>query len=89
MSSPKSVEPLPIAPKTELPKAIQEEFNNISKPEEDIRVAVSSDMNLEGVFEDCWLLATDKRILVFDSNHSKRPELVHEVQIADLPVLSL
>jgi ATP-binding cassette subfamily B protein len=84
MTSPSSEEPLPIGPKEELPEEIQEEFDSISEPEEDIRVAVSSDMDLDGVFEDCWLLATDKRILVFSGNHYERPELIYEVPIADV-----
>ncbi|HGE70126.1 TPA: hypothetical protein ENX78_04770, partial [Candidatus Poribacteria bacterium] len=68
-----------IGPKKELPKVIQEEFTKISEPEEEIRVAVPSDMNMEGVFEDWWLLATEKRILVFNSDHKEKAELVKEI----------
>ncbi|MFC1718111.1 ABC transporter ATP-binding protein [Candidatus Poribacteria bacterium] len=76
-------------PKDELPESIQEEFDSISEPQEDIRVAVTSDMNLDGEFEDTYLLATDKRILVFSGNHVKGPELVHEVSLADINQIKL
>jgi ATP-binding cassette subfamily B protein len=84
MAIPASEEPLPIGPKEELPESLQEEFDNVSEPQEEIRIAVSSDMNLDGVFDDCWLLATDRRILVFSGNHYRRPELLHEVPIVDV-----
>lgn len=73
-----------IGPKKELPKVIQEEFTKISESDEEICVAVPSDMNLEGVFEDWWLLATEKRILVFNSDHKQKAELVREIPINDI-----
>ncbi len=84
MSVPASEGPLPIDLKEELPEAIQEEFDNISEPEEDIQVAIPTDMNLDGIFDENWFLATDKRLLVFTGNHYRRPELVHEIPIADI-----
>ena len=59
MTLPKSEELLPKDPKDELPESVQEEFDSISEPQEDIRLAISSDMTLDGVFEDAYLLATD------------------------------
>ena len=71
-------------PKNELPESIQEEFDSISEPQEGIRVAVTSDMNLDGESEDAHLLAAiDKRILMFNGNHAERPELVDEVSLAE------
>jgi hypothetical protein len=89
MTSPASEEPLTLDPKAELPKVIQEELDNISEPQEDIRVAVSSDMNLDGDFEDCWFVATNRRILVFSGNHGKRSELVREIPIRDVNEVKL
>ena len=79
-------EPLQIqvGPKKDFPKVIQEGFVKVSEPDEEVRVAVSSDMNMEGMFEDFWFLATDKRVLVFSSNHKKNAELVHEIPINDI-----
>ena len=78
-----------IGPKQELPKALEGEFGKILQQGENIHVAVPSDMNLDGDFEDCWLVATDKRIFVFNGNHSQRPELVHELLIEDIKDVSL
>lgn len=89
MTSPASEELLPIGSEEELPKTIQQYLEKVSEQGENVRVAVSSDMNLEGDFEDCWLLATDKRILVFSGNHSKEPELIHEIAIADIKDVKL
>jgi len=89
MSLPLSQDWQVLGPKEKLPKAVREEFENISEQKEAIRVAVSSDMKLDGNFDDCWLLATDNRILVFNGNHSKRPELIHEISIADVKGVEL
>ena len=89
MPSPELEKTVPIGTKEELPNAISEEFHNISQPHEDIHMAVSSDMNLEGDFEDCWLLVTDRRILVFSSSNHERPRLVHDVPIADINEVKL
>jgi len=82
-------DPLQIGPKMDLPKEVANEFSNISKPEEDIQIATSSDMNLDGIFEDNWFIATDKRILVFSGNHSKIPKLTHEVPISEVEEVRL
>jgi hypothetical protein len=57
-------EPLLIGLKEELPETVQKEFDDISEHEEDVHIVVSSDMSLDGTFEDCWLLATDKLIIL-------------------------
>jgi ATP-binding cassette subfamily B protein len=89
MKSPVSDQPVPVELLEELPEAVQECFDGISEQGEDIRVAVSSDMNLNGDFEDCWLLATDKRVIVLSGNHSQRPELVHDLPIGDIEDIEL
>ncbi len=89
MTLPASEEPLTTDLQEELPEAIQEYFKSISKQKEDIRIAVSSDMNMNGDFEDCWLLATDNRVLVFSGNHFQPPELIHELPIEDIENITL
>lgn len=84
MATPASQDSLEIGPKQEIPAEIQKEFDSVSESDENIHVAVSSDMTLDGIFEDSWLLATDKRVLVFSGNHTKRPELLHNISIADI-----
>lgn len=76
-------------PKQELPKELEGEFNKIREDGERIHIAVASDMNLDGDFADCWLLVTDKRILVFSGDHSNRPELVHDLSIANINEIKL
>jgi len=82
-------EPPPVGLKEELPEMVQRELDDISEHEEDVQIVVPSDMNLDGIFEDCWLLVTDKRLLVFSGNHDRRPDLVHEVPIADVNGVNL
>jgi hypothetical protein len=89
MALPASEEPLEKDLREELPEPIQEKFDSIAQPEEKIEEVVSSDMNMEGDFEDNWLLATDKRVLVFSGNHDRRPELVHEIPISDIEEVNL
>ena len=89
MTSPASEGPLSIGSKEELPEPVQEQFDSIAGSEEDIRIAVSSDMNLDGDYEDSWLLATDNRVLVFSGNHSQPPQLVHDLPIEDIEDVEL
>ncbi len=89
MTSPASEEPLSIGSREELPEAIQEYLKSLSEKEADIRVAVSSDMNLDGDFEESWLLATDNRVLVFSGNHVQQPELIYDLPIEDIKDIEL
>ncbi|MBD3183612.1 ATP-binding cassette domain-containing protein [Candidatus Poribacteria bacterium] len=82
-------EPLPIGPKGELPKVVEEEFNKITKDKEEIHMAVSSDMSLEGDFKENWFLATDKRIMVFNGDHSVKAEVVKELLLVDIDDVKL
>ncbi|MDQ1328345.1 MAG: ATP-binding cassette, subfamily bacterial, partial [Candidatus Poribacteria bacterium] len=76
-------------PNTEIPAEINKKLKEILTPLEEIRISVSSDMNMDGAFEDCWLLGTDKRLFVFSSNHNKKPELLNEVSISDITEVTL
>jgi ATP-binding cassette subfamily B protein len=78
-----------IGPKQEIPAELEDEFGRILKQGENIHVAVSSDMNLNGDFEDCWFLATDKRILAFSGNHAKPAKLIHEISLEDIEDVEL
>jgi len=89
MTSPVSEEPLSIGSTEELPEAIQEYLESIPERENDIRITVSSDMNLDGEFQESWLLATDNRVLVFSGNHSQPPEVIHDIPIEDIEDVEL
>jgi len=85
MSSVTLEEPLlQVVPKQEPPKVVSEAFSDIALSGEEVKVSVLSDMNLEGLYEDCWLLGTDKRLLVFNNDHKKKAELVHEIPLSDV-----
>lgn len=73
----------------ELPKELEKEFYNIIEKDEEIHLAVSSDMNLDGDYEDIWLLATDKRLFAFSGNHSQKPKIIHEIPIDDIKNIEL
>jgi len=73
-----------LGPKQELPRKLEDELGKITEIGEKICIAVSSDMNIDGDFEDCWFLATDKRLLTFSGNHSKHPKLLHELSISEI-----
>jgi len=73
-----------VGPKKDFPKVIQEGFVKVSEPDEEVRIAVPSDMNMDGVFEDFWLLGTDKRLLVFSSNYKKDVKLTQEIPLSDV-----
>jgi len=76
-------------PKVEIPEEIKKKFENISKNGENIKIAVTSDMNLDGDFEENWFLATEKRLLVVTGNHYKSPEIIHNLSIADIKEVKL
>jgi ATP-binding cassette, subfamily B, bacterial len=78
-----------VGPKKDFPKVIQEGFVKVSEPDEEVRISVSSDMNMDGLFQDFWFLATDKRVLVFSSDNKKSAELVHEIPLSDIQEVKL
>jgi len=89
----------------ELPDKLKEEFSRILPQGEDIHIAVPSDMNLDGNFENCWLLATARRVLVLSENHSQlfcagsaktltrngeqQPKLIQELSIEDIQDITI
>ena len=41
-------------------------------------------MNMNGNFEESWLLATEKRLMTFSGSHRQRPILTNELFISDI-----
>ncbi|MEK7398501.1 MAG: ABC transporter ATP-binding protein [Candidatus Poribacteria bacterium] len=70
--------------KQELPEELEREYHKIADDGENLYIAISSDMNMNGDFEECWLLATDKRLMTFSGNHYQRPILKNELSISDI-----
>lgn len=70
--------------KMDLPEEIESEFNKLAYDGENLYIAVSSDMDLDGNFNECWFLATDERLMVFSGNHRRRPILINEIPISEI-----
>jgi len=89
MSSNELKELSPMAYKEQLPEIIRKAVESISEPGEDIQLITSSDMDLEGYYNSCWLLVTDRRILVFNTSGHDTPKLIHALPIADVEEVTL
>ncbi|MBD3183881.1 ATP-binding cassette domain-containing protein [Candidatus Poribacteria bacterium] len=89
MKQPVSDQTLPIIPKEEMPRSIQEYVDRISGNGSKLQVAVFSDMNVEGDFEDCWFLATDEKIHVLNGNNFKTPKPIYELHISEIEEINL
>lgn len=54
----------PTEEEEELPLPYKKIFQSIALPEEEICLAVSTDMSLNGGFEEVWLVVTGRHILI-------------------------
>jgi len=57
----------------EIPEPLESRLRQLLDSEEKPRLAVSSDINKSGLYGDCWLIATDRRLLVLSSNGQIAP----------------
>jgi len=60
----------------QVPDAIQKTFKENVDGAADIRIAIASDMNLDGEFRESWLLANNKWVVSINPNHSKKPDVL-------------
>lgn len=49
-----------------IPEPIRKKFMEVLKEGEVLRNALATDLTLDGIYSDCWLLLTDKRMLIFN-----------------------
>lgn len=74
----------------ELPAAVDAELDALMAPDEELRLAVASDIRLDGVYGDAYLLATNRQLLAISPNgarpHVARLELpdIVSVEIREL-----
>jgi len=61
----------------EIPPEIETQFNQEVQPDEELKIALSTDMTVDGRYGQDWLLATDKRLLAFNQNGKVDPEIFH------------
>ena len=55
----------------EIPAAIRSELHDLIDPDEEIRLSVSADIRLDGLYGDAYLLATDRHLLAISPNGGK------------------
>lgn len=54
----------------QLPAAIYAQLDSLLAPDEDLQLAVTTDIRLDGAFGDAYLLATDRQLLAISPNDS-------------------
>ena len=59
----------------EVPKALQGQLEDLLDGEEQIRIAISTDLQFDGTYGKDWVLATEKRLLAFNQNGAPAPEI--------------
>ena len=89
----KSGEPLNAEMTTleQIPTNIQSELKNLLDKQEEIKVAISTDLRSDGTYGKDWVLATEKRLIAFNQNGALTPEIqdipleeVESVEIREL-----
>ena len=60
----------------QVPDEIQTKFKETISGAADIRIAIASDMNLNGEFRESWLLANDKWVVSINPNHAAEPDVI-------------
>ena len=75
----------------EVPTALQDQIEDLLDGEEEIKIAISTDLRFDGTYGKDWVLATDKRLLAFNQNGAPGPEVqdipleaVDEIEIREL-----
>jgi len=58
----------------EVPEEVKQKFEELT--DEPFQIAVSSDMNLDGEYNESWLLATDQWVVSFNPNHAEEPNII-------------
>ena len=69
--------------KEEVPELLEKQAQELLDAGEKIKIAVSADLRFDGTYGTDWLLATDKRIIVFNQNSV----LGHDLQ--EIPITSI
>jgi len=62
-------------PSEEIPPDIYRELQGLIAPDEEIRFSVATDIRLDGLYGDAYLLATDRRLLGFSPNGGGKSDI--------------
>ena len=58
----------PLTTMEEVPELLKEQAAAVFETEEEIKIAVSTDLRFDGTYGKDWLLVTDKRLIAFNQN---------------------
>ena len=59
----------------EVPAALQDQLEDLLDEAEEIKIAISTDLQFDGTYGKDWVLATEKRLLAFNQNGAPGPEI--------------
>ena len=59
----------------EVPAALQDQLQGLLEEAEEIKIAISTDLQFDGTYGKDWVLATEKRLLAFNQNGVPTPEI--------------
>ena len=59
----------------EIPEALRGQLEDLLESEEEIKIAISTDLQFNGTYGKDWVLATEKRLLAFNQNGAPTPEV--------------
>ena len=59
----------------EIPTVLQHQLENLLDGGEEIKIAISTDLQFDGTYGEDWVLATEKRLLAFNQNGAPTPEI--------------
>ena len=59
----------------QVPAALQDQLQGLLEEAEEIKIAISTDLQFDGTYGKDWVLATEKRLLVFNQNGMPAPEV--------------
>ncbi len=62
--------------RAEVPARVRRELAGIVSPDEEFRLAVTTDIKLDGRYGDAWLMATDDLLVAFSPDSGERPDVV-------------
>ena len=59
----------------EVPAALQDQLQGLLEEAEEIKIAISTDLQFDGTYGKDWVLATEKRLLAFNQNGAPTPDV--------------
>lgn len=72
----------------EIPEEIKAELAKQIRADEELKIALSTDITLDGSYGEDWLLATEKKLLAFNKNGKTEPE-VFQVPLKEVDELEV